>query len=85
MIISSYKHKKRQGRKKRKRERDLISLLLEVYNIFNEIFLPNTEPEADQVLKFNYQKYKEWKEIKHHGDSSTKFQNIRTLQEKWPV
>ena len=59
MIISSYKHKKRQGRKKRKRERDLISLLLEVYNIFNEIFLPNTEPEADQVLKFNYQKYKE--------------------------
>lgn len=44
----------RKGKgEKKERERDLISLLLEVYNIFNEIFLSNTEPEADQVLKFN--------------------------------
>ena len=64
---------------------DLICLLVEIYNTFNETFLPNIESETDQALSFNYQKYKEWKNIKHHGDSSTKVQNIRTPQEKWPV
>lgn len=56
--------RKGKGEKKKKRERDLISLLLKVYNIFNEIFLPNTEPEADQVLKIQLpKKYKNEKKL----------------------
>lgn len=87
MIISSCKYEKRQ------KKVDLLCLLMKVYNTFNEIFLPNIEPDIDQDLRLIARNIMHgrtlnimgiqnaWKNIKYHGDSVTKVQNIRTLQE----
>lgn len=45
---------------------------MEIYNTFNETFLPNIESETDEALRFNYQKYKEWKNINIMGIQAPK-------------